>query len=60
MALSFRFATEGDIPALLRLRRAVDVDQARRFGTDRWSTTISVKSVARGLKSSRVTGCDTG
>lgn len=54
MALSFRFATEGDIPGLLRLRRAVDVDQARRFGTDRWSTTITAKSVARGLKSSRV------
>jgi GNAT superfamily N-acetyltransferase len=54
MALSFRFATESDIPALLKLRLAVDADQARRFGEDRWSTTINEKSVARGLKSSRV------
>ena len=51
---SFRFATESDIPALLKLRLAVDADQARRFGNDRWSTTITEKSVARGLKSSRV------
>jgi GNAT superfamily N-acetyltransferase len=54
MALSFRFATEADAPALLRLRLAVDADQERRFGTNRWSTSISAKSVARGLKSSRV------
>jgi hypothetical protein len=54
MALSFRFATESDIPALLKLRLAVDADQARRFGKDRSSTTINEKSVARGLKSSRV------
>ena len=54
MALSFRFATESDIPALLKLRLAVDADQARRFGKNRWSTTINEKSVARGLKSSRV------
>lgn len=54
MALSFRFATEVDIPALLNLRLAVDADQARRFGNNRWSTTITEKSVARGLKSSRV------
>jgi hypothetical protein len=37
-----------------RQRPHVDADQARRFGTHRWSTTISAKSVARGLKSSRV------
>jgi GNAT superfamily N-acetyltransferase len=54
MALSFRFATEADIPALLDLQLAVDADQTRRFGTDRWSTTITERSVARGLKSSRV------
>ena len=54
MALSFRFATAADIPALLKLRLAVDADQARRFGNNRWSTTITEKSVARGLKSSRV------
>ena len=54
MALSFRFASEGDIPALLKLRLAIDADQTRRFGHDRWSTTINEKSVARGLKSSRV------
>jgi hypothetical protein len=54
MALSFEFATENDIPALLRLRLAVDADQARRFGTDRWTTTIDEKRVARGLKTSRV------
>ncbi len=34
MALSFRFATESDIPALLKLRLAVDADQARRFGKE--------------------------
>jgi len=54
MALSFRFATEDDIAALLRLRLAVDAEQRRRFGTNRWSTAITEKSVARGLKSSRV------
>ena len=54
MALSFRFATESDIPALLKLRLAVDADQARRFGKNRWSTTINEKSVTRGLRSSRV------
>jgi GNAT superfamily N-acetyltransferase len=54
MALSFRFATESDIPALLKLRLAVDADQARRFGKNRWSTTINEKSVARGVRSSRV------
>jgi GNAT superfamily N-acetyltransferase len=54
MAMSFQFATDADIAALLKLRLAVDADQARRFGDDRWWTTISEKSVARGLKSSRV------
>lgn len=54
MALSFRFADEGDIPALVKLRLAIDADQARRFGNERWSTTINEKSVARGLKSGRV------
>ena len=54
MALSFRFAVESDIAALLTMRLAVDADQARRFGDDRWSTTINEKSVARGLRSSRV------
>src|SRR4030095_5424963 len=54
MALSFRFATQSDIPALLKLRLAVDADQAERFGKNRWSTTINEKSVARGLKASRV------
>jgi GNAT superfamily N-acetyltransferase len=54
MAISFQFATEADIAAVLKLRLAVDADQARRFGDDRWWTTISEKSVARGLKSSRV------
>src|SRR5688572_5017201 len=54
MPLSFRFATAADIPALVQLRLAVDADQERRFGRERWSTTISEQSVARGLKSSRV------
>ena len=54
MALSFRFATESDIPALLKPRLAVDANQTRRFGKNRWSTTINERSVARGLKSSRV------
>jgi len=54
MSLSFRFATDGDIPALLKLQVAVDADQERRFGHDRWSTTITERSVARGLRSSRV------
>ena len=52
-ALSFRLATEGDIPALLQLRLAIDADQAERFGTERYTTTITEKSVARNLKSSR-------
>jgi GNAT superfamily N-acetyltransferase len=52
--VTIRFATEADIPELLQLRLSVDADQARRFGNDRWSTTINEKSVARGLKSSRV------
>ena len=54
MSISFQFAAEADIPALVELRLAVDADQARRFGDDRWWTTISERSVARGLKSSRV------
>jgi len=54
MALVFRFATKSDIPALLELRLAVDAEQQRRFGNNRWTTTITEKSIARGLKSSRV------
>jgi GNAT superfamily N-acetyltransferase len=52
-ALSFRLATEADIQALLALRLAIDADQAERFGADRYATTLSEKSVARSLKSSR-------
>ena len=51
--LSFRFASEADIPALLELRLAIDADQAERFGDERYTTTITEKSVARNLKSSR-------
>jgi GNAT superfamily N-acetyltransferase len=54
MAVTVQFATEADIPELLQLRLSVDADQARRFGNDRWSTTINEKSVTRALKSSRV------
>src|SRR5262245_35051367 len=54
MALTLRRATDAGIPALLMLRLAVDADQARRFGRDRWTTTISERSIARGFKSSRV------
>jgi len=32
----------------------VDADQAQRFGKNRWSTTISEKSVTRGLKFSKI------
>ena len=32
----------------------MDADHAQRFGDDRWSTTITEKSVARGLKRSTV------
>ena len=53
-ALSFRFATEADIPALVELQLAIDADQAERFGDERYATTISERSVARGLKSSRI------
>jgi GNAT superfamily N-acetyltransferase len=49
MPLTFKFATAADIPALLRLRVAVDEEQTRRFGRDRWSTTINEKSIARGV-----------
>jgi GNAT superfamily N-acetyltransferase len=54
MTLAFRFATEADIPALLNLRLAVKDDQERRFGMEQWSPAISVNSVTRGLRSSRV------
>jgi len=54
MAILFQIATKADIAGVLKLRLAVDADQARRFGVDRWSTTINEKSVARGLKSSHV------
>jgi predicted N-acetyltransferase YhbS len=54
MPLTFRLATDADIPALLALRRAVGSDQERRFGHDRWTTTISERSIARGLRFSRV------
>ena len=54
LPLTVGFATEADIPALLQLRRAVDADQARRFGSDRWTTSISERSVARQLNSSRI------
>jgi GNAT superfamily N-acetyltransferase len=49
--LSFRFATERDVAALLQLRLAVHADQTRRFGDDGWSTTITEKSVARAIRS---------
>jgi GNAT superfamily N-acetyltransferase len=54
LPLSFRLATEEDVSELLKLRLAVDTDQARRFGENRWCTTISAKSVARGIRSSRI------
>jgi GNAT superfamily N-acetyltransferase len=54
VTMSLRFATQEDVPSILRLRLAVDADQSHRFGTNRWVTTISEKSVARGLRSSRV------
>jgi hypothetical protein len=54
MTVSLGFATDADIQSLLDLQLAVDADQQRRFGTDRWSTTITDRSIARGLKSSRV------
>jgi GNAT superfamily N-acetyltransferase len=54
VALSFRLAREADAPAILQLRLAIDADMERRFGGDRWTTTINEASVARGLKSSRV------
>jgi hypothetical protein len=54
MAVTVQFAREADNPELLLLRLAVVSDQARRFGNDRWSTTINERSIARGLKSSRV------
>jgi GNAT superfamily N-acetyltransferase len=61
LKLSFRFAEEADILALLDLQLAVDAEQARRFGSDRWRTTINEKSVARGLKTSRILlACEPG
>lgn len=54
MAMNIQFATEADIPEILQLRLSADADQARRFGNDRWITTINEKSLTRGLKSSRV------
>jgi GNAT superfamily N-acetyltransferase len=52
--LSYRWATGKDVPELLNLKLAVDADQERRFGDDRWCTIISEQSVARNLKASRV------
>ena len=49
VSLSFRLANDVDIPALLKIRLAVEAHQALRFGKNRWSTAISEKSVARGL-----------
>jgi GNAT superfamily N-acetyltransferase len=49
--LSFRFATAGDLAPLLALRLAVYADQAQRFGADRWTTSVTEKSVARALRS---------
>jgi GNAT superfamily N-acetyltransferase len=54
LALSFRLATDADVSELLKLRLAVDKDQAQRFGENRWSTSISKKSVARWIRSSRI------
>ena len=52
--LRFRLAGKTDIPELLELQLAIDADQAVRFGDDRYTTTISEKSIARSLKSSRM------
>jgi GNAT superfamily N-acetyltransferase len=52
--LSFRLAGKTDVPALVELQLAIDADQAERFGDDRYTTTISEKSVARSLESSRM------
>lgn len=54
MELRFRLASQTDIPELLRLQLAIDADQAECFGDDRYTTTISEKSIARSLKSSRM------
>jgi GNAT superfamily N-acetyltransferase len=52
--VTFRYAGEDDIAALVGLRLRVDAEQERRFGGARWSTTINQNSVARGLKTGRV------
>jgi predicted N-acetyltransferase YhbS len=60
-ALSFRLATEDDVPAVLKLRLAVDADQAERFGEERYTTAITEKSVTRNLRSSRtIVACRRG
>lgn len=53
ITLSFRFATGADVPDLLKLRLAIDADQAKRFGDDRYTASLNEKSVARSLTSSR-------
>lgn len=54
MELRFRLAGNTDVSELLSLQLAIDADQAERFGDDRYTTTISEKSIARSLKSSRM------
>ena len=51
--LSFRFATQADVPELLELGLAIDADQAERFGDDRYATTLNKKAVACSLTASR-------
>lgn len=47
-------ATESDVPAIVALRSAVDDHLTLQFDGDVWTTSVTEKSVLRGLKASRV------
>lgn len=47
-------ATESDVPAIVALRSAVDSHLTSQFGGDVWTTSVTEKSVLRGLTTSHV------
>ena len=51
---TFLFATEGDVPAIVALRRAAAVHLTRTFGRGHWSGLVTDRAVHAALDSSRV------
>ncbi len=53
-SLSVEAATDGDVDAIASLRTAVAERLTREFGWGHWSSDVTVQSILRGLRASRL------